>query len=111
MGATGIPFDVGTPQSVVPVRNRRAVVARDRCCRYDRCGRDARWTQLHHLKHRHDGGTHELGNLVLLCRFHHRLLHRMGLKASFDIDGVTLMIEWPGGIVIRSPPAYALHAA
>ncbi len=111
VGATGIPFDVGTPQSAVPVRNRRAVVARDRCCRYDRCSRDARWTQLHHLKHREHGGTHELGNLVLMCRFHHRLIHRMALKLSFDTDGVTLMIEWPGGIVIRSPPMHTLLAA
>lgn len=111
VGATGMPFDVGTPESAIPLRNRRAVVARDRCCRYDRCNRDARWTHLHHLKHREHGGTHELGNLVLLCRFHHRLVHRMALKLSFDTDGVTLMIEWPGGTVIRSPPMHTLLAA
>ena len=64
VGATGVVFDVGTPQTVVPVRNRRAVIARDGCCRYARCSRAARWGDVHHLKHREHGGTHELGNLA-----------------------------------------------
>lgn len=35
---TGIPFDVGTPLTAIPVRNRKAVVIRDQGCRYPGCG-------------------------------------------------------------------------
>ena len=65
---------------------------------------------MHHLKHREHGGTHELGNLVLLCRFHHRLVHRMGLSLSFDTDGLTVLIQWPNGVTLRSPPTYTFGA-
>jgi Domain of unknown function (DUF222)/HNH endonuclease len=100
----GTPFDVGTPESSVPVRNRRAVMARDRCCRYPGCGREARWTEIHHIKYRENGGTHEISNLTALCRFHHRFVHRKGLNLYWDSDNVTLIVEWPNGILKHSPP-------
>ncbi len=37
----GLPFDVGTPLRAIPARNRKAVVVRDRCCRFPHCGRPA----------------------------------------------------------------------
>ena len=30
---------------------------------------------VHHLKRRSQGGTHELSNLLCLCRTHHRYVH------------------------------------
>lgn len=108
MTPTGVPFDVGTPESSVPIRNRRAVVARDGCCRYPGCARSARWTDVHHLHHRCKGGRHQISNLVLLCRFHHRLVHRENIRTWLDGDELTLVIEWPSGKVLRSPPAPSL---
>ena len=49
-----------------------------------------------------------LTNLVLLCRFHHRLVHRKNLTLHFDTDGVTLIVQWPNGRTFRSPPLGAL---
>jgi hypothetical protein len=100
----GNPFDVGTPESEIPTRNRRAVKARDRGCRFPGCGRSSRWTDIHHMKHREQGGTHELENLVEMCRFHHRYIHRRNLKLTWETDGITLMVEWPNGILKHAPP-------
>jgi hypothetical protein len=102
--ANGVPFDVGTPTSEIPVRNRRAVKARDGGCRFPGCGHPSRWTDLHHLKHREDGGTHEIENLVEFCRFHHRYTHRKNLKVYWDTDSITLIVEWPNGILKHAPP-------
>ena len=104
LSADGTPFDVGTPTSEVPARNRRAIMARDQCCRYPGCDRPARWTDVHHVKERHKGGTHELTNLCALCKFHHRYVHRHKLKIRWDRDHASLIFEWPNGRTANSPP-------
>ena len=111
LSGKGVPFDVGTPITGIPIRNRRAVLARDRHCRYAGCPRPPRWCDIHHLQPREEGGTHELGNLVLLCRFHHRLVHKHGLKLTMASDEVTLLVHWPNGIILHSPPTTHLALA
>ncbi len=108
---TGIPFEVGDPETAIPIRTRRAVIARDHTCRYPNCTHPARWTDIHHIKHRKHGGNNELGNLVLLCRYHHRLIHRMALILAWDTDNITLTIEWPDGTKTNSPPTPTLRTA
>ncbi len=55
---------------------RRALEARDRGCRFKGCG--LRFTDAHHVRHWADGGETSLGNLLLLCAHHHRLVHEEG---------------------------------
>jgi Domain of unknown function (DUF222)/HNH endonuclease len=100
----GEVFDVGTPQTAIPIRNRKAIIARDRCCRYGNCSRPARWCQIHHIRERDNGGTHELSNLVLICTYHHRQIHRQALQLNWDTDGITLVITLPNGNTIHGPP-------
>lgn len=69
------PLDVGRRTPVVPPALRRALVARDRGCRYPGCGRPPRWCDAHHVKHWADGGETCLANTILLCRRHHRMVH------------------------------------
>ncbi|HEX4519924.1 MAG TPA: HNH endonuclease signature motif containing protein [Gaiellaceae bacterium] len=56
---------------------RRALKARDGCCRFPGC-RNTRSLHSHHVQHWAHGGPTELENLILLCRRHHRLVHEGG---------------------------------
>src|SRR5215510_15864206 len=46
-------------------------------CRFPGCG-ERRFTDVHHIRHWADGGTHAAANLTTLCWFHHRLVHEGG---------------------------------
>jgi hypothetical protein len=61
----------------VPPRMRRALEARDQTCRWPGCGA-RRFRHAHHVIHWVRGGETRLSNLVLVCRFHRRLLHEGG---------------------------------
>jgi hypothetical protein len=58
-------------------RLRRAVERRDGGCRFPGCTRRGR-LDVHHIVHWIDGGSSEAGNLVCLCRHHHRVVHEGG---------------------------------
>jgi hypothetical protein len=72
------PLDVGRRTPVVPAGLRRAVTVRDRHCRFPGCDRPHSWCDAHHVLHWADGGPTALSNLVLLCRRHHGMVHRVG---------------------------------
>jgi hypothetical protein len=65
---------------------------RDRGCRFPGCGTVA-FTQAHHIRWWSRGGPTHLDNLVLICSFHHRLVHEHGWAiaraASGEIGWVT----------------------
>jgi Domain of unknown function (DUF222)/HNH endonuclease len=78
LGPKSEPLDIGRSTPVVPAPMRRAVVVRDRTCRFPGCDHPHPWCDAHHVVHWADGGRTPLGNLVLLCRRHHRLIHDPG---------------------------------
>ena len=103
------PLDVGRRTQVVPAGIRRAVVVRDRGCRFPGCDRPQGWTDAHHVVHWAHGGDTALSNLVLLCRRHHRLVHHgFGLEMAngrprfFRPDGTVL--EDGSALEERGPP-------
>jgi hypothetical protein len=65
---------------------RTALVVRDRGCRFPGCDRPPGWTDAHHIHHWADGGTHQMHNLVLLCRRHHRMVHEEGWRLTWTQD-------------------------
>jgi hypothetical protein len=75
-GPDSEPVDIGRASRVVPAAMRRAVIARDRHCRYPGCDRPARWCDVHHICHWGDVGPTAVWNLKLLCRYHHTFEHR-----------------------------------
>ena len=106
LAARSEPLDVGRRTPVVPPAIRRAVLARDRHCRFPRCDRPQRWCDAHHVVHGADGGETSVSNLLLLCRRHHRLTHtRFPLEM---LDGRAVFRRADGSVhtdrADRAPP-------
>lgn len=102
-GPDSQPLEVGRSTRVVPPALRRALGVRDPGCRFPGCGRPPGWCDAHHVVHWADGGETGLGNLVLLCRPHHRLIHR-GFRVTM-VDGTPVFAR-PDGTPLadRGPP-------
>jgi len=76
--ADSMVIDVGRATRVVPASTGRALRVRDRGCRAPGCDRQVNWSTPHHIVAWSRGGPTNLPNLVLLCFFHHRLVHEGG---------------------------------
>lgn len=76
----GKVLNVGRKSRIVPENIRRALRERDGVCQYPGC-HESEYVDAHHIQHWAEGGETRLDNLVTLCRFHHRQLHR----GHFDI--------------------------
>jgi hypothetical protein len=75
---------------------------RDDACRFPGC--DARrFTQAHHIEWWSRGGATDLDNLVLLCSFHHTLVHERGWSIHRKDDG-ELVWHRPSGARYRGRP-------
>ena len=89
------PLDVGRRSKVVPPPLRRAVIVRDRRCRFPGCDRPHTWCDAHHVVHWADGGPTALSNLILLCRQHHRAIHAGRTRLDMD-DGLPVFRRQDG---------------
>ncbi len=98
----GTVVGVGRKTRSVPPSVRRALEVRDRGCRFPGCG--LRFTDAHHVKHWADGGETSLGNLVLLCRKHHRAVHEGGVRVSLDVEGEVAFFAPDGRVLADVPP-------
>jgi hypothetical protein len=88
--------DLGRARRTVSRRLRRALVRRDGGqCRFPGCSY-RHWLHAHHLWHWIDGGPTDLANLVLVCPFHHRLLHEGGWRIEGDPNRVLTFVSPQG---------------
>ena len=89
-----LPLDTGTPTNTITPGLRRAVIARDRHCAFPGCPTPPAACQVHHLKPKAGGGETRLGNLVLLCAFHHLIaVHQWGWSLTLHADGTITAIS------------------
>jgi hypothetical protein len=103
------PLDVGRRTAVVPPPMRRAVIVRDRHCRFPGCDRPHTWCDAHHILHWADGGPTAVANLLLLCRRHHRLVHDRGGFRLEILDGRAIFRRPDGTPVEDRAPPRAVH--
>jgi hypothetical protein len=66
---------VGRAHRSATAGQRAALAVRDRHCAFPDCEIDPSRCEAHHIHPWELGGTTDLGNLVLLCRGHHHLVH------------------------------------
>jgi hypothetical protein len=108
LGPTSEPIDVGRCTRTMPPALRRALVVRDKGCRFPGCDRPADWCDGHHLIHWIEGGETNLSNTCLLCRRHHRFVHELGWRLVWGDGGEILAIkpEWSrnGHLIGVAPP-------
>jgi Domain of unknown function (DUF222)/HNH endonuclease len=98
------PLDVGRRTPVVSPAMRRALIVRDGGCAFPDCDRPPAWTDAHHVRHWAHGGATATANLVLLCRPHHRLVHRGSFGVSI-VDGAPRFSRADGtALADRAPP-------
>lgn len=86
----------------VPRRMRRAVLARDRGCRWPGCTQ-RRFVDVHHVQFVSKKGRTVLSNLTSICRFHHRLVHEGGFTLTMAANGSVEVIS-PDGTEIDPVP-------
>lgn len=70
------PIDVGRRVRTIPPSLRRALEMRDGGCTWTGCTAPASWCDAHHIIHWANGGSTSLDNTRLLCRSHHRAIHK-----------------------------------
>ena len=102
-----LPLDIGFADSI-PGHIRRAVILRDRHCAWPGgCDRPAAASDVHHIRHKSDGGQTSLHNLGLFCEFHHETcIHRWGWEIILHPDGTMEARSPDGSQVLRNhaPP-------
>ncbi len=76
MGGNGQPLDVGRAKRLFTPAQRAGLYARDRGCIFPNCTTPMSLCEAHHLNPWSRGGTTNLDNGVLLCSYHHHLIHR-----------------------------------
>ncbi|MBP9084865.1 MAG: DUF222 domain-containing protein [Kofleriaceae bacterium] len=84
--AQGVPLSVGRKTRTILAAIKRALLLRDRTCRYPGCTH-SRYVDGHHIEHWANGGATALANVMLLCSAHHTLLHERGCRVEANAHG------------------------
>jgi hypothetical protein len=102
----GEVLDMGRKIYLPTMPQRRAVFLRDRHCQFPGCDRPAKWSDVHHIVWWDTGGRTDYHNLLLLCGFHHHLVHEGGWRLTGSAMDFT--IHRPDGEqfarITRGPP-------
>ena len=109
LGAHGEILDVGRARRLVTAAIWLALLLRDRHCGFPGCTRPGVACDAHHIVHWADGGPTSLANLILLCRHHHRLVHRT--PWSVHINPVTGQPVWTPPPRVDDRGRFSYHAA
>jgi hypothetical protein len=108
LAGPSLPLDIGY-STTVPAGIRNAVILRDKRCRWPGgCEQPAAACQVHHVRHKANGGNTSLTDCVLLCSFHHQVvIHRQGWTLVLNPDGSTTAWNKDKTKVLHShgPPA------
>lgn len=97
-----IPLNYGREHRLANRIQRRALMQRDRGCTYPGC-HARKHLIAHHIIEWDNGGPTSLDNLVLVCPFHHRLVHRFHLQIEVAPTGTSWWFSNADGTPIGDP--------
>ena len=90
LAGPSLPLDIGYAETI-PAGIRNAVTLRDKHCQWaGGCNQPASACEVHHVRHKKNGGKTSTRDCVLLCFFHHQVvIHRWGWTLVLNPDGTT----------------------
>src|SRR5689334_7237520 len=110
LAGPSLPLDIGY-SGTVPAGIRNAVRLRGQHCEWaGGCQQPAGACQVHHTRHKADGGKTSVRGCVLLCWYHHQvMIHQRGWTLVVNPDGTTTAWNKDKTKVLHShgPPARA----
>jgi hypothetical protein len=98
----GQPLALGRISREPTAAMARQLRYRDGECRFPGCGA-RQFTQAHHIVWWRRGGTTDLSNLLLICAFHHKLVHEHGWGLRRDPSGEVRWLR-PDGAPYHAGP-------
>ena len=114
----GQALDVGREQRLFTAKQRIALAIRDGGCLWPGCDRPPSWCEAHHIDEWvADLGRTDVADGVLLCRYHHLLLHNAGWRiqrtgaagyvlrppVSVDIERRPISLRARSLLVVKAP--------
>ncbi len=79
----GTTISVGRKTRSIPTSIKRALLKRDKTCRFPGCNNRI-FIEGHHIEHWANGGETCLRNMIGLCSHHHRFVHEYGYRIELD---------------------------
>ena len=90
--AKGAVLDLYRTRRIATPAQTLALIARDTGCSFPGCDVAPQWCERHHVIAWYDGGDTNLGNLTLVCSYHHHQFARRGWQCRINNDGLPVWI-------------------
>ena len=101
--AAGNALSIGRKTRAISAALWRAVLQRDRTCRFPGCC-NRTYLHGHHAKEWAHGGETSLANVLALCGYHHRFLHEYGYRVEMDAQQQPTFYDNQGRVVREVAP-------
>ena len=88
----GAVLDLHRTRRIASSTQTLALIARDGGCSFPGCEVSPQWCERHHVIAWWDGGPTNIGNLTLVCGFHHRQFAQRGWQCRINADGLPVWI-------------------
>jgi len=102
-GPDGQILNVGRTKRTYRKHLRRAIIARDKHCQYPSGSAPPPLCEVHHSKHWcRDHGDTDVTAGVLLCYYHHVVVHNTGIEIGWKIGGGWAFTDRHGSLILRN---------
>ncbi|MFT4166326.1 MAG: DUF222 domain-containing protein [Microlunatus sp.] len=88
----GAVLDLYRTRRIASAAQTLALYARDSGCSFPGCDVSPEWCERHHVIAWYDGGNTNIGNLTLVCAYHHHNFAQRGWQCQINTDGLPVWI-------------------